>query len=140
MPYLLETTLYTPNPATCARWYADVVGLRILREPDERSAALRIGADPQGLGRTSVLLLFNPEWSRRTGRGVPAHGAAGAGHVAFLVDDLDAWPDRLRAAGVEIEQEITWSKADGFRPGRSIYVRDPAGNSVEFIDADIWPA
>ena len=47
--------------------------------------------------------------------------------------DLPAWRDRLAAARVEIEAEIEWP-----RGGRSIYVRDPAGNSVELAPAGIW--
>lgn len=131
MPTLLETILYTPDPVTTARFYADVVGLRLLEEPSERMAVLRVG-------EASVLLLFEPKWSGRPGRDVPSHGATGPGHVAFLVDDLDAWPARLAKHGVEIEKEITWPEGF-FRTGRSSYFRDPAGNSVEVMDADIWP-
>ena len=67
---------------------------------------------------------------------MPSHGATGAGHVAFSVGDgeLDAWREKLRARGVELEQEKTWP-----RGGRSIYVRDPAGNSVELVEGDLWP-
>ncbi|MEO1278425.1 MAG: VOC family protein [Planctomycetota bacterium] len=131
MPTLLETILYTPDPITTARFYADVIGLRLLEEPSERMAALRVS-------EASVLLLFEPEWSGRPGRDVPSHGATGPGHVAFHVDDLDAWPLRLAKHGVEIEQRVTWPTGF-FRAGRSIYFRDPAGNSVELLDADIWP-
>lgn len=131
MPTLLETILYTPDPVATARFYAEVVGLRPLEEPSERMAVLRVGVG-------SVLLLFEPTWSGRPGRDVPSHGAAGPGHVAFRVDDLDAWPARLAQHGVEVEQEITWPEGF-FRTGRSIYFRDPAGNSVEVMDTDIWP-
>lgn len=131
MPTLLETILYTPDPAATARFYAEVVGLRLLEEPSERMAVLRVGEG-------SVLLLFEPEWSGRPGRDVPSHGATGPGHVAFRVDDLDAWPALLAEHDVEIEREITWPEGF-FRTGRSIYFRDPAGNSVEVMDADIWP-
>jgi catechol 2,3-dioxygenase-like lactoylglutathione lyase family enzyme len=34
---------------------------------------------------------------------------------------------------VEIEREITWPLG-----GRSVYFRDPAGNSVEFVEGEIW--
>ncbi|UYV13674.1 MAG: VOC family protein [Phycisphaera sp.] len=131
MPTLLETILYTPDPVAAARFYAEVLGLRLLEEPSERMAVLRVD-------EASVLLLFEPNWSGRPGRDVPSHGATGPGHVAFLVDDLDAWPARLAQHGVEIEKEVTWPEGF-FRAGRSIYFRDPAGNSVEVMDADIWP-
>lgn len=132
MPTLLETILYTRDPIATARFYAEVVGLRLLEEPSERMAVLRVGEG-------SVLLLFEPEWSGRPGRDVPSHGATGPGHVAFRVDDFEAWPARLAEHGVGIERKVTWPTGF-FRAGRSIYFRDPAGNSVEVMDADIWPA
>jgi len=138
MPSLLETVLYAPDPPACAAWYASVIGLTPFREPSPTGAALRIAPG-------SVLLIFDPAHAAKPGRGVPTHGwpASGGpgqpvGHVAFRVDDLDQWRERLTAKGVEIEQEAEWSPPD-FREGRSIYCRDPAGNSVELVNADIWP-
>lgn len=67
---------------------------------------------------------------------VPPHGAEGAGHVALSVPDLVAleqWRVRLTQAGVAIEAEVTWPSG-----GRSIYFRDPAGNSLEFITRGSW--
>ena len=66
---------------------------------------------------------------------MPAHGAVGPGHAAFAVDEaeLPAWRARLRAHGVAVEAEIAWP-----RGGRSLYVRDPAGNSIELAPPRIW--
>lgn len=122
-----ETVLYAGDPGAAAAFYADVLGLPMLEEPDELSAVL-------GLGE-GVLLIFDPELASRPGRRVPSHGARGAGHVAFAVEPgtLDAWLDRVRSRGVELEQEIEW------KPGaRSFYVRDPAGNSVELVEGELW--
>jgi catechol 2,3-dioxygenase-like lactoylglutathione lyase family enzyme len=121
-----ETALYAPDAAAAASFYADVVGLRAIAAPDEHSAAFR-------LEDGGVLLLFDPERTSPEGRFVPAHGATGAGHVAFAVDDLAASVERLRAAGVEVEREISWPAG-----GRSVYFRDPGGNSVEFVEGEIW--
>jgi catechol 2,3-dioxygenase-like lactoylglutathione lyase family enzyme len=68
--------------------------------------------------------------------GVPAHGADGPGHVALDVPDadaLDAWREHLGVAGVEIEHEETWPSG-----GRSLYFRDPSGNSIELITRGSW--
>ena len=48
--------------------------------------------------------------------------------MAFRVreDELPAWRERLEREQVAIESEIAWP-----RGGRSIYFRDPAGNSIE---------
>ena len=123
-----ETVLYG-DPAALAMFYREVLGLRIVDGPDELAAAFR-------LDDRAMLLVFDPARASVPGRAVPSHGTSGAGHVAFAVEpgELDAWRERLQNAGIAIEQEVDW---DG--RGRSIYVRDPAGNSVELVDGDIWP-
>jgi catechol 2,3-dioxygenase-like lactoylglutathione lyase family enzyme len=124
-----ETVLYAEDVAATAAFYADMLGLRVVDGPDERSAALR-------LADGGVLLLFEPKSSASPGRPVPSHGTTGAGHIAFAVEpgSLGGWAAALRESGLEIEQEIEWE-----RGGRSLYVRDPAGNSVELVEGDIWP-
>ena len=81
-----------------------------------------------------MLLLFEPA-AASAGRNVPAHGAQGPGHACFAVAEaaLDGWQPRLTAAGVAIEQEMSWP-----RGGRSFYFRDPAGNSLELATPRIW--
>jgi catechol 2,3-dioxygenase-like lactoylglutathione lyase family enzyme len=118
-----ETVVYAPDLAAATAFYGDVLGLR---EVDDGAFRLDDGG---------ILLLFDPARSSQPGRPVPSHGATGAGHVAFSVEGLDAWRERLREAGVELEQEKEWARGGA----RSIYVRDPAGNSVEFVEGDLWP-
>ena len=43
------------------------------------------------------------------------------------------WRTHLEQNGVVIEREITWPKG-----GRSIYFRDPGGNSIELASPKIW--
>jgi catechol 2,3-dioxygenase-like lactoylglutathione lyase family enzyme len=123
-----ETVLYARDVAEASGFYVDVLGLRAVEEPDELASAFRL---PDG----GILLLFDPDRSSAQGRRVPSHGTTGASHVAFGVaaGELEWWAAKIRAGGIEIEREIDW---DG---GRSFYVRDPAGNSVELVDGDIWP-
>jgi catechol 2,3-dioxygenase-like lactoylglutathione lyase family enzyme len=124
-----ETVLYADDVVATADFYADVLGLRQLREPDEMRAVFRLadGGD---------LLLFEPSRSEVPGRIVPSHGARGPGHVALSVEPegLAAWTERLREHGVEVEHEHAWAPG-----GRSLYVRDPAGNSVELVEGEVWP-
>jgi catechol 2,3-dioxygenase-like lactoylglutathione lyase family enzyme len=123
---ILETILYVDDLDAAERFYGGVLGLALDSRKDGIFAFFKCG--------NGMLLLFDPRASRQ-GRAVPAHGAEGAGHVCFAVAEaeLDAWQARLRAAGIEIEQEATWP-----RGGRSFYFRDPAGNSLEFASPRIW--
>lgn len=124
-----ETVLYASDVPATARFYAEVLGLHAVQDADELSAAFR-------LSDGGMLLLFDPARSSIPGRPVPSHGATGPGHVAFAVraGDLEAFTSELRRRGVEIERETTWDEG-----GRSVYVRDPAGNSVELIEGEAWP-
>ena len=125
---LYETVLYAADVPATARWYADVLGLRLVDGPDELAAAFR-------LEDGGVLLVFDPERASKPGRPVPSHGTSGAGHVAFAVESLAEWEERFRGLGVEVELDKEWQQG-----GRSLYVRDPAANSVELVAGDIWPA
>ena len=124
-----ETVIYATDVPGAAAFYADVLGLRLVDGPDQLAAAFR-------LEDGGVLLIFDPLRASVPGRPVPSHGTTGAGHVAFSIEDgtLDAWAENLHERGIELEQEHEWR-----RGGRSIYVRDPAGNSVELVDGDLWP-
>lgn len=124
-----ETCLYGADLPALTGFYAHVLGLRSVSRMGELGVAFRL---PDG----GVLLLFDPAAASAAGRDVPAHGATGAGHVAFTVarGTLGDWRAWLDERGVEVESEIAWN-----RGGRSLYVRDPAGNSVELIDGEIWP-
>lgn len=128
---ILETILYANDLEQAAWFYAEVIGLEMPRKPSELAAIFRINTN-------QVLLIFDPTVSDQPGRPVPSHGARGPGHIALRIepDDYDNWIRRLSEFGVAIEQEIEWSAHTD--PGRSIYLRDPSGNSVELITADIW--
>jgi catechol 2,3-dioxygenase-like lactoylglutathione lyase family enzyme len=121
-----ETVLYGSDIDAVVLFYRDIVGLTLIKADPDLMAALRL---PGG----GVLLIFDPLAAAVPGRPVPSHGAQGAGHVAFRVDDLDAWRAHLTDRGLEIEREIDWGTERS-----SVYVRDPAGNSVEFVRGDLW--
>ena len=127
---VFETVLYAHDIPVVVDFYSSTLGLRTVEEPDELSAAFRLDSD-------AMLLIFDPDRSSVPGRPVPSHGAVGAGHIAFRVEpaEFDRLSERLRLAGVETEKEID----RGETRGRALYVRDPAGNSVEILDGDPWP-
>ncbi len=131
---IVETVLYSRDLPSMVAFYRDSLGLVLVQDWSNLGAVFRIGPG-------SVLLIFDPGESSEPGRSVPSHGSTGPGHIALKIDDpdYDAWLDQLRAAGVAIEHEHHWDDPARPRTGRSIYLRDPAGNSVELITADIWP-
>ena len=131
---ILETVLYASDLDAMADFYTRVLGLELVSDRRPLSLALRIGPG-------CVLLIFDPHRSSEPGRDVPAHGAVGIGHIALRIEPqtYSAWADHFAVVGVAIEQEIDWPAKPGRDAGRSIYFRDPAGNSVELITADIWP-
>lgn len=124
---VLECCLYAEEVEESARFYETVLGLRPFSRSEGRHVFFRCG------GR--VLLLFAPgRTSTATGE-VPPHGATGPGHVAFGVPEaeLPVWRAHLERCGVAVEAEVSWPGG-----GSSLYLRDPAGNSVELATPRIW--
>ncbi len=130
---ILETVLYNADLESARWFYETALGLPVVTEFDGVGFGCRVDAD-------HVLLIFDPRESDKPGRSVPIHGARGPGHVALRIgdDEYDGWMGRLSALGVMVEHEHVWEGSVWRNTGRSIYVRDPYGNSVELITADIW--
>jgi catechol 2,3-dioxygenase-like lactoylglutathione lyase family enzyme len=125
-PRIFESVLSVEDLAAAVGFYHGALGLEVITR-NEVLVAFRCAG--------SVLLIFNPRLSSRSGRGVPAHGTSGAGRVAFAASDaeLEQWRERLIAAGIPIEAEVVWPQG-----GRSIYFRDPANNVIEFAPLTLW--
>lgn len=120
-----ETAVYAEDLAAAEEFYRDVLGLQVHHKVDGRHVFFRL--------TEAMFLVFNPTTTEREER-LP-HGAHGTGHAAFLIEseDFDSWLDRLEQHGVAVELIKEWP-----RGGRSIYFRDPAGNSIELIAGDLW--
>lgn len=127
---ILETILYANDLKRTSWFFHEVLGLDQPRELSELGIWFRINEH-------HVLIIFDPEKSSKPDRLVPSHGTIGQGHLALRIkeDDYQSWLDRLGEHGVEIELEHVWDR--DYR-AQSIYIRDPSGNSIELITADIW--
>lgn len=125
---ILETALYAADLDAAEAFYRGLLGLPVVTRAGTRHVFFRLDR--------AMLLVFNPAETARAGGPVPPHGARGPGHVAFAASDAEitAWRARLEAHGVPIEADIRWRGTDA----RSLYVRDPAGNSVEFAEPRLW--
>lgn len=126
--YTHESCLYADDLPAMERFYTDVLGLRKVSDNAPRGMAFRVSPE-------SVLLIFNPALPQQPHPDVPSHGATGPGHCAFSIEpaDYDAWRTHLTAHGIAIERETTWPTG-----AKSIYFRDPAGNSIELLAGQLW--
>ncbi len=123
---LFEASLYATDLDAAEQFYTGVMGLSVASRAGTRGIAFRCGS--------TVLLVFDPDATGEDHQQAPPHGAVGQGHVAFAVasGDLPRWREHFRRNGVAIERELDWNE------GRSLYVRDPAGNSVELAPPTLW--
>lgn len=123
---ILETALYVQDIDVAERYYQDVFGFQTYSKNDNRHVFFKIGQN--------MLLLFNAQECKKSDT-IPPHGMDGQGHIAFAIEhhELDFWRKRLQQKNIEIEQEITWPSG-----GKSIYFRDPDGNSLELATPDTW--
>ena len=128
---ILETALYASDLDAVEAFYGDVLGLEKIKRQGDRHIFYRCGK--------GILLIFNPaETIKPVAAGalpVPNHGTTGPGHACFRVSggNLDRVADRLVTAGTAIEADFRWPNG-----ARSIYFRDPAGNSLECAEPRLW--
>ncbi len=128
---ILETAIYAADLDAAEAFYGGVLGLEKVTRQANRHLFYRCGP--------GILLIFNPaETAKPVPAGalpVPSHGASGPGHVCFRVrgEQMDGIVERLQAANVSVESDFLWPNG-----ARSIYFRDPAGNSLECAEPRLW--
>jgi catechol 2,3-dioxygenase-like lactoylglutathione lyase family enzyme len=129
---ILETCIYAEDLAASEAFYGKLPGLELVSKEPGRHLFYRCGE--------SMLLIFNPahtsaEQTEVGGSIIPLHGAQGASHIAFSIDEseLKLWREFLKKENIGVESEVRWPNGSV-----SIYFRDPAGNSLEIVSPDIW--
>ena len=131
---LLETALYAADLEAARAFYTGVLGLPLIGAQPGRHLFFRVGS--------GILLIFNPAATEVAAGSlpIPLHGARGPGHLCFAAsrEEIARWRDRLTAAGVAIEAEFDWPGFDTDPGPRSLYFRDPAGNSLELAEPRLW--
>ncbi|MBP2463215.1 MULTISPECIES: VOC family protein [unclassified Rhizobium] len=128
---ILETALYVDDLDAAEAFYGELLGLeRVLRAGD-RHVFYRCGP--------GILLIFNRAETLKPppddALPVPPHGTPGPGHVCFRMDGpaIDRMVEKLNKAGIVIESDFRWPTG-----ARSLYFRDPAGNSLECAEPRLW--
>lgn len=128
---ILEAALYAEDLDAAAAFYGGVLGLPEVVRVAGRHIFYRAG--------NTILLIFNPKATREGSSNprlpVPGHGARGPGHLCFSasLEEIKTWRARLQDAGYAIEADFEWPNG-----ARSIYFRDPAGNSLEMAEPKLW--
>jgi len=128
---VLETALYVADLDIAERFYAGTLGLERVVRVEGRHVFFRCG-------RGMLLLFVAGETSKPPGNPampVPPHGATGPGHVCFRVgaEYMNEWRRQLEGKGVAIEADFRWPNG-----ARSVYFRDPDGNSLEIAEPKLW--
>ena len=126
----LESALYADDLEAAAAFYGGVLGLPQVGRVPGRHVFYRVGP--------AILLIFRAAATELPGAGglpVPHHGARGPGHFCFGVagPDLEGWRKHLERHAIAIEADFLWPNG-----ARSIYIRDPAGNSIELAEPRLW--
>ena len=124
---VVETAIYVDDLQATETFYRTVLCLPIIGKEPGRHVFFQVGEG-------SVLLAFWAETALK-GDQLPSHGTTGPGHFALGIEAeaFDAWRKLLQGHGVSIEKEVEWP-----RGGKSLYFRDPAGNSVELVTPGVW--
>ncbi len=132
----LETALYARDLDEARDFWTRIIGLELIARVPGRHVFFRTATAPY----PQVLLVFDPDATATAPPPgarlpVPPHGTSGPGHACLAVapETLDLWRAHLERHAIAIEADFHWPQG-----GRSIYFRDPAGNSIELADPAIW--
>ena len=126
--HVLETSLYASDLEASRHFYGTVLNLPMVFDEPDRHLSFRCGR--------GIVHVFIADVTRKT-ESLPAHGADGPGHLALAIPftQVEAWEERFNQHNVSIEDTATWPHQER---AVSLYVRDPAGNSVELATPELW--
>lgn len=104
----------------CVKFYTEVLGLKLLPRPALPGPGAWLGDDED----TVQFHLIVTERDYRPGAEAPI--SATGRHTAWMVKDLDAFRERMRALGV------TYQEAKGYIASDQVFIKDPEGHTWEF--------
>ncbi len=117
-----------PNLDAAIAWYGDVLGFALERRFTIDAANARAAFVRKGDLRFELFEVAGaaplPEDRRHPPRDLKTHGNK---HVAFRIDDLDAFLEEVTAKGADVAMVVR----EAF--GAGCFLRDCAGNLIEFV-------
>ena len=128
---VLETAIYAEDLDGARAFYGGILGLEEVTATEGRHVFFRCGK--------TMVLVFNPNETIKQpfegGLPIPPHGSTGPVHICFSAPKgaIETWTAHLQENNIAIETEFTWPNG-----ARSVYFRDPAGNSLEFAEPKLW--
>ena len=124
---LQHALLTVKNLEASRAFYQDVLGLeemeRWLIDPARDGAWFRIGNT-----RLHLAVWEDHPSNQKVGQSLDPWD----NHIAFEVDNIEAWKKKLKEKGVEYLQGVM-----GGEKMAQVYFRDPSGNSVELIQHNV---
>ena len=126
--------LSVPDIEASIRWWKAVLDFDVERRFDIPAIPAKVAMLRRGELRMELFEVTGakplPDERRRANTDLKTHGNK---HVAFAVRDVDSVAEQLRQRGADIEF------VGHFPHGDNIFIRDNAGNLVEFVqEPQLW--
>jgi len=119
-----------PDLEAAIAWYRDVLGFELERRFSIEAAKARAAFVVKGPLRFEIFEVEGaaplPDDRRHPPADLRTHGNK---HVAFVVNDLDEFLTSVRTRGADVAFVVN----EAF--GRGCFLRDCAGNLIEFVEA-----
>ncbi len=112
------------DEARSVKFYETCFGLKVAERREWPDFSLTYMSNPEND--------FEVELTVNKGRTEPYELGGGYGHVAFVVDDLEAERERMSAAGYQ-PKDIKNMQHDGKPFGKFFFIDDPDGYKIEVL-------
>lgn len=118
-----------PSLEAAIAWYCDVLGFAVEKRFHIAAAGAEVAMLRRGALRFELFEVAGakplPEERRHPPSDLETHGNK---HLAFRIDDLESFLDVMQERGADIAFVVRESF------GRSCFLRDCAGNLIEFVE------
>lgn len=122
-----HAAIISSNYSVSKTFYTDILGLKIIAE-NYRAERQSFKLDLALADGSQIELFSFPNPPAR-----PSNPeACGLRHLAFEVDNIDAWKSRLEAQGIAVEA----IRIDEFTSRRFVFFKDPDGLPLELYEAN----